>query len=29
MGVKVSPNIAINLERKIIQKAGMLSSQID
>ena len=29
MGVKVSPNIAINLERKIIQKAGMLSNQID
>ena len=25
----VSPNIAINLERKIVQKAGMLSNQTD
>ena len=26
---KVSPNIGINLERKIVQKAGMLSNKID
>ena len=29
LSAKVSPNIVINLERKIVQKAGMLSNKID
>ena len=29
LSANINPNIAINLERKIIQKAGMLSNQTD